>query len=108
VTLSYANVQNIEVTQGPLERFFGFKSLIISTAGADTTPGAENSHLVTMVGLEQADEVRALILGMLKQQRDTGLGDATHPPTPMGSTLSLARLNEIKVAALSLRDAARA
>lgn len=108
VTLSYANVQNIEVTQGPLERFFGFKSLIISTAGADTTPGAENSHLVTMVGLEQADEVRALILGMLKQQRDTGLGDTTHPPTPMGSTLSLARLNEIKAAALSLRDAARA
>lgn len=106
VTLSYANVQNIEVNQGPLERLFGFKSLTISTAGADTTPGAENSHLVTMVGLQDADEVRALILGMLKQQRDTGLGETgATPPTPTG--LSLARLHEVKVAALALRDAAR-
>ena len=106
VTLSYANVQNIEVNQGPLERFFGFKSLTISTAGADATPGSENSHLVTMVGLQDADELRALILGMLKQQRDSGLGEAA--PTHGASTLSLARLAEIKGAALALRDAARA
>ncbi len=108
VTLSYANVQNIEVTQGPLERFFGFKSLTISTAGADTTPGAENSHLVTLVGLEQADEVRQLILTMLKQQRDSGLGEPTHRPQPTATGMSLARLGEIRTAALSLRDAARA
>ncbi len=104
VTLSYANVQNIEVTQGPLERLFGFKSLTISTAGADTTPGAENSHLVTMVGLQDADEVRALILGMLRQQRDSGLGETTSPAPTNG--LSLQRLQEIKSAAQALRDAA--
>lgn len=108
VTLSYANVQNLEVTQGPLERVFGFKSLTISTAGADTTPGAENSHLVTLVGLEQADDLRALILGMLKQQRDSGLGDATHPLPALSTGLTVERLREIKAAALSLRDAARA
>lgn len=105
-TLSYANVQNIEVTQGPLERFFGFKSLIISTAGADTTPGAENSHLVTLVGLEEADDVRALILNMLRGQRDAGLGEPS--PTGLMDDVSLSRLQEIKVAALTLRDAARA
>lgn len=106
VTLSYANVQNIEVNQGPLERLFGFKSLTISTAGADTTPGAENSHLVTMVGLQGADELRALILGMLEHQRDSGLGEPRSPPaTP--TSLSLSRLNEIKAAALALRDATR-
>ncbi|MDP1825400.1 MAG: PH domain-containing protein [Archangium sp.] len=107
VTLSYANVQNIEVNQGPLERVFGFKSLTISTAGADTTPGAENSHLVTLVGLQDADEVRALILGMLKHQRDTGLGE-TGAALPTATGLSLARLNEVKAAAFALRDAARA
>lgn len=101
VTLSYANVQNLEVTQGPLERLFGFKSLTISTAGADNTPGAENSHLVTLVGLENADELRALILNMLKQQKDTGLGEPVHSPV----SLPLSRLLEIKEAALSLRDA---
>ena len=105
VTLSYANVQNIEVNQGPLERIFGFKSLTISTAGADTTPGKENSHLVTLVGLPDADELRALILGMLKNQRDSGLGE-TGAPLPTGP--SLGRLLELKEAALALRDAARA
>ena len=105
MTLSYANVQNIEVNQGPLERIFGFKSLTISTAGADTTPGKENSHLVTLVGLQDADELRALILGMLKNQRDSGLGEpgAQAPTGP-----SVGRLVEIKQAALALRDAARA
>ena len=105
VTLSYANVQNLEVNQGPLERLFGFKSLTISTAGADTTPGQENSHLITLVGLQDADEVRALILGMLKQQRDAGLGDPGAQVQP-GSPLALSRLNEIREAALALREAA--
>jgi membrane protein YdbS with pleckstrin-like domain len=44
VTLSYANVQNLEVTQGPLERLFGFQNLTVTTAGADQVPGMENSH----------------------------------------------------------------
>lgn len=108
VTLSYANVQNLEVNQGPLERVFGFKSLTISTAGADTTPGMEHSHLVTLVGLEQADEVRELILGMLKQHRDSGLGEAHPAQLPAGlGALPLARLEEIRAAAFALRDAAR-
>ncbi len=102
VTLSYANVQNLEVTQGPLERLFGFKSLTISTAGSDNTPGAENSHLVTLVGLENADELRGLILNMLKQQRDTGLGEPMATPVELPSQ----RLLEIRDAALSLREAA--
>ena len=107
VTLSYANVQNIEVNQGPLERLFGFKSLTISTAGADSTPGNENSHLVTMVGLQDADEVRGLILGMLKQQRDSGLGEPGARLAPTAVALSVSRLQEIRTAALALRDAAR-
>ncbi|MEW5740851.1 MAG: PH domain-containing protein [Myxococcota bacterium] len=106
-TLSYANVQNIEVLQGPLERLFGFKSLIVSTAGSDASPQdpTSNSHLVTMVGLENADELRELILGMLRQHKDSGLGEPT-VPRPAG--LSPARLREVRDAALALRDAVRA
>lgn len=108
VTLSYANVQNLEVNQGPLERLFGFKSLTISTAGADTTPGGENSHLVTLVGLTEADELRALILGMLRQQRDAGLGEPGQASTSTVSGPALATLREIRAAAAALRDSARA
>lgn len=107
VTLSYANVQNIEVNQGPLERLFGFKSLTISTAGADSTPGNENSHLVTMVGLQDADEVRGLILGMLKHQRDSGLGEPGARLAQRPTSLPVGRLQEIRTAALALRDATR-
>ena len=104
VTLSYANVQNLEVTQGPLERLFGFQSLSISTAGADAQPGQDTSHVVTLVGLENADELRALILGMLSKQKDTGLGEVA--PLLAPGALRLDRLREIKAAALALRDAA--
>lgn len=105
VTLSYANVQNIEVMQGPLERLFGFKSLTVSTAGSDGSPQDDASHLVTLVGLENADELRELILGMLRRHKDSGLGD-TAPKLP--AALDVARLIEVRDAALALRDAVRA
>lgn len=79
VTLSFANIQNIEVTQGPLERLFGFKSLTVSTAGGggggEPGQGMGASHHVTLEGLTDAEGLKALMLGMLQQHRDSGLGD---------------------------------
>lgn len=106
VTLSYANVQNLEVNQGPLERLFGFKSLTVSTAGGDANPlqkGADNLHVVTLVGLENADELRELVLGMLRQHRDSGLGEA---PVKREGALDLKLLAEVRDAATALREAA--
>lgn len=100
-TLSYANVQNLEVTQGPLERLFGFQNLTVTTAGADQLPGTENSHSVTLVGLSNAEEIRTLILGMLKQRKDSGLGE------PVAQALPVSRLLEIRDAARALEAAAR-
>lgn len=102
VTLSYANVQNLEVTQGPIERIFGFKSLTVSTAGADSQPGHASSHQVTLVGLENADELRGLILKMMHEHRDAGLGEPASQP----GELAPARLLEIREAAVALRQAA--
>ncbi|MBE2248501.1 MAG: PH domain-containing protein [Myxococcus sp.] len=105
VTLSYANVQNLEVTQGPLERLFGFQNLTVTTAGADQAPGLENSHSVTLVGLDDAEAVRTLILGMLHQVKDSGLGEHATPSAAAG--LSLPRLLEVRDAALALKAAAQ-
>lgn len=107
VTLSYANIQNLEVTQGPIERVFGFKTLTISTAGADSTPGQGLSHLVTLVGLPDADALRELILNMLRAHKDSGLGDHSQPPSPTPG-LDPARLEEVKAAAEGLLQAALA
>jgi membrane protein YdbS with pleckstrin-like domain len=106
VTLSYANIQNIEVTQGPVERLFGFKSLTISTAGSDapTAAGHGLGHSAAMKGLADAEELKRLILDMLRGQKDSGLGDAHGHEL---HDLPLARLEEVLKAAVALRDAAR-
>jgi uncharacterized membrane protein YdbT with pleckstrin-like domain len=102
LTLSYANVQNVEVTQGPLERLFGFKSLRVSTAGGSRgKPGERGapSHEARLVGLEDAEAVRDLILGALSQQRDAGLGDPSHELPRTRARL----LEEIRDAAAALK-----
>jgi membrane protein YdbS with pleckstrin-like domain len=104
VTLSYANVQNLEVTAGPFETLFGIKSLTISTAGGSARPGEANPHQATLEGLKNADEVKILILGMLKGQKDAGLGepaDAAH-----SGGLDTAALEEVRTAAINLRNVA--
>jgi membrane protein YdbS with pleckstrin-like domain len=105
LTLSYANVQNVEVIQGPIERLFGFKSLVVTTAGGRRSKpgerGAQN-HEARLVGLEDAEAVRDLILGALKQHRDAGLGDPSRElPRPRTRLLE-----EIRDAAAGLQRAA--
>lgn len=105
LTLSYANVQNVEVIQGPIERLFGFKSLVVTTAGGRRSKpgerGAQN-HEARLVGLEDAEAVRDLILGALKQHRDAGLGDPSRELPRTRTRL----LEEIRDAAAGLQRAA--
>jgi uncharacterized membrane protein YdbT with pleckstrin-like domain len=104
LTLSYANVQNVEVTQGPLERLFGFKSLRVSTAGGSRGKPGERAtgHEARLVGLEDAEAVRDLILSALRQQRDTGLGEPSSHEAPSSRTRLL---EEIRDAAAALQRA---
>jgi membrane protein YdbS with pleckstrin-like domain len=105
LTLSYANVQNVEVIQGPIERLFGFKSLVVTTAGGRRSKpgerGAQN-HEARLVGLEDAEAVRDLVLGALKQHRDAGLGDPSREPPRTRARL----LEEVRDAAAELQRAA--
>ncbi|MBN1209958.1 MAG: PH domain-containing protein [Myxococcaceae bacterium] len=105
LTLSYANVQNVEVNQGPIERLFGFKSLRVSTAGGGRGKSQEHgssSHEARLVGLEDAEAVRELILGALRQHRDSGLGE----PAPEAPRTHARLLEELRDAALTLQRAA--
>ena len=111
VTLSYANVQNVEVTQGPIERLLGFSSVKVTTAGASTSePGQKTSHGADLTGLVNATEIRELILKRMRAQKDTGLGDLDdkHPKalTEAHAGMSVARLEEVLEAARALRRAA--
>jgi uncharacterized membrane protein YdbT with pleckstrin-like domain len=82
-TLTFANIQQITVGQGPLQRLLGIYDLEVSTAGGGSGGGhhgqlgaqRESMHCGFFHGIDNAPEVRAMMLERLKQLRDTGLGD---------------------------------
>jgi len=81
MTITFENVQNIKVTQGPLMRYFGIKNLVVETAGgaapsvkAEGAGGASENQAV-LEGLDNADEIRDLIMSRVRASRSAGLGD---------------------------------
>ena len=75
ITLTFANAQNVRVTQGPLERFFGFSNVEIETAGGGSGGEAGSSHRARLRGLANPHEVRGVILNVMRRHRTAGLGD---------------------------------
>ena len=81
-TLTFANIQQISVLQGPVQRLLGISDLQVTTAGGGSSGGAhphrekhQSMHEGYFHGIANASEVRELILQRLRQYRDTGLGD---------------------------------
>ena len=84
-TFTFANIQNLKIHQGPLERLLGISNLIVETAGGagsnkDSHKGPSafphmHGHQGVFRGIENPQEVRDQILSLLKQYRDSGLGD---------------------------------
>ena len=85
-TLTYANVQNVSVKQGPLQRLFGVSDLLVETAGGGTAkqPGeGADGHRGLSAGLGDAAAVRDRITARVSAARDAGLGDeAADRPAP--------------------------
>jgi membrane protein YdbS with pleckstrin-like domain len=78
ITLTFANAQNVRITQGPVERLFGISNVEVDTAGGGGGKGPEQStsrHTAVLRGLSNPAEVRDLILGLLRQHQTAGLGD---------------------------------
>ncbi len=81
-TITFENIQNIRLSQGPVQRYFGFANLIVETAGggggAAGQPGSAGAHIGIMEGLDNATEIRNMILAHLKKSPTSGLGDEVH------------------------------
>ena len=85
MTMTFDNIQNITVTQGPIERFFGISDVRVTTAGGGEAAVAkkgghsvgQNLHLGVFRGVDNPDEIRDLMLARVRRLRDTGLGDPT-------------------------------
>jgi membrane protein YdbS with pleckstrin-like domain len=83
VTITFENVQNVTVTQGPLQRFFAIADVEVSTAGGGTggqgkgqhEQAASGAHRGLIEGVANAREIRELIVARLRRSKTAGLGD---------------------------------
>ena len=78
--MTFANIQEITLHQGPLQRWLGIADLKVRSAGgglkvADNGHTRE-THVAYFRGVDNAAEIRDLILQHLRSyRRDSGLGD---------------------------------
>ncbi|MEO8501141.1 MAG: PH domain-containing protein [Vicinamibacteria bacterium] len=116
-TMSFANLQQVEIRQGPLQRFLALADVCVRSAGGGDPAagpkghGQETSlHLGTFEGVPNAVEIRDLILERLRKFREAGLGDPedarAHVHVPLPS--SAARGRSLADAAAELVTEARA
>ena len=77
-TLTYDNIQNVKIVQGPLERYFGIANVMVETAGGgggDPTTGAMGPHVGRIEGVANAAEIRELVMKRVRACGSSGLGD---------------------------------
>lgn len=120
-TITYENIQNIGVRQGPVQRHFGIATLTVHTAGGGSGAGAGGkhsghgragaaaAHLGVIEGITDARELRDRLMARVERSRSAGIGDEHHDahlphstthPAPAGSLVlgpeHLAVLAEIR------------
>ncbi len=117
-TLSFVNIQQVVVTQGPIQRLLGLADVRVQSAGGGDSDshgkgGGEELHTVVFHAVDNADEIRDVVLARLKQFRAASLGDpddqahALPVIAPAGnqSADTLAAAQELLAAARELRAA---
>jgi hypothetical protein len=117
-TMSFANIQQVIVSQGPLQRLLGLSDVKVQSAGggggdSDEHRGKDDDmHLGLFHSVTNPDEIRDLILNRLRQFRESGLGDPEEKNrvmTPVSEpTTTLAGGDDLLAAANDLAAEARA
>jgi membrane protein YdbS with pleckstrin-like domain len=76
LTMTFANIQDIRISAGPLQRALGLADVKVTSAGGGG--GSEqlgSAHIAEFAGVDCAEAIRDLIVDRLRQYRDAGLGD---------------------------------
>ncbi len=119
-TITFENVQNVSVSQGPLQRHFGIADVLVETAGGGGARQQAGQNQQTgpkrgaIEGVGNAEEIRDLILQRVRKSQSSGLGDdaktSSHQKplrtAPRFQPEHLAILREIRDAAAHLAQRA--
>jgi Predicted membrane protein len=113
-TMSFANIQQVTVSQGPLQRLLGLADVHVQSAGGgskgddDKGSARDSMHEGIFHGVDNATEIRDLILARLRQFRAAGLGDpddASEPPLATPAAQSPASSDTLDAARTLLAEA---
>lgn len=118
-TMSFANLQQVEVSQGPFQRLLGIADVRVQSAGGGSggehgKGAGESLHTGVFHGVDNASEIRDLILERLRQFRQAGLGDpdehhaAPVEPPLLATVATATTANDSLAAAHELLAEARA
>lgn len=82
LTMTFSNIQNLSIRQGPFQRLFGIADLEVRTAGGggsgspkNDDPFVDNLHMGYFHGVDNAEAIRDIILAHLRRSGGAGLGD---------------------------------
>lgn len=93
-TMTYANLQQISVRRGPIQKLLGLGDVEVRTAGGGGTSGAQGGaksaskdlHRGFFKGVDEPEAVRDLIRTRVERYRETGLGDPDDHPAEQAAT----------------------
>ncbi len=72
-TITFENVQNLSLRQGPVERHFGIARVTVQTAGGGGGDGQGGSgHTGLIEGVSDAPEIRDLIMDRVRHSKPAG------------------------------------
>lgn len=78
-TITFENIQNVKVVQGPLQRIFGIANVIVETAGGGGSHaqggGDTGMHSGVIEGITDAAAIRDAIMNKVRTAQSAGLGD---------------------------------
>ncbi len=108
-TMTFANIQNVRIEQGPLQRLLGIADVQVRTAGGggggggpkdQENPGGKDLHIGYFRGVADAGAIRDAVLERLRRHADSGLGDPDDVNEQPDSLLEAARALASEAAAL--------
>jgi uncharacterized membrane protein YdbT with pleckstrin-like domain len=104
LTTTFANIQEIRVSAGPLQKLLGLADVEVHSAGGGSSGphGAQSGHVARFEGLDNANQIRDYLSDSLRRYRDSGLGEAVHegPTSPISAAQAV--LEEARQLRLSL------
>lgn len=104
ITMTFANIQKVQMARGPLQKLLGLATVEVSSAGGGAgskengKPQGADRHAARFEGVANAAEIRDLILERLRRYRDAGLGDTPHEAGPSAAEDLLAAAKALGIA----------